>query len=78
MIVILRQNPNKEQLESLISWLEGKGIVIHRSIGEVTTILGLVGDTSKLDTDLIEALDIVESVNGSGNPIKTPTGNSIR
>ena len=70
MIVILRQNPNKEQLESLISWLEGKGIVIHRSIGEATTILGLVGDTSKLDTDLIEALYIVESVKRIQEPYK--------
>ena len=60
MIVILKHNPNKDQLESLISWLQEKGIIIHTSIGEAHTILGLVGDTSKLDIDLIKALDIVE------------------
>lgn len=29
MIVILKQNPNRGQLESLISWLQEKGIIIH-------------------------------------------------
>ena len=46
MIVILKQNPNQDQLESLISWLQEKGVTIHSSIGEAHTILGLVGDTS--------------------------------
>ena len=58
MIVILKHNPNREQLESLINWLKEKDIIIHTSIGEAHTILGLVGDTSKLDIDLIAALDL--------------------
>ena len=57
MIVILKQNPNRDQLESLISWLQEKGVTIHTSIGEAHTILGLVGDTSKLDMDLISAIE---------------------
>ena len=63
MIVVLKQNTNRDQLESLIAWLQDKGIIIHPSIGEAHTILGLVGDTSELDIDLIAALDIVEDVN---------------
>ena len=51
MIVVLKHNPNRDQLESLITWLQEKGIIIHTSIGEANTILGLVGDTSKLDID---------------------------
>ena len=70
MIVILKQNPNRGQLESLISWLQEKGIIIHTSIGEAHTILGLVGDTSKLDIDLIAALDIVEDVKRVQEPYK--------
>ncbi len=70
MIVILKQNPNREQLESLISWLQEKGVSIHTSIGEAHTILGLVGDTSKLDIDLIAALDIVEDVKRVQEPYK--------
>ena len=70
MIVILKQNPNRDQLESLISWLQEKGIIIHTSIGEAHTILGLVGDTSQLDIDLIAALDIVEDVKRVQEPYK--------
>jgi 3-deoxy-7-phosphoheptulonate synthase len=70
MIVILKHNPNRDQLDSLISWLQDKGIIIHTSIGESNTILGLVGDTSKLDIDLIAALDIVEDVKRVQEPYK--------
>lgn len=70
MIVILKRNPNRDQLESLISWLQDKGITIHTSIGESRTILGLVGDTSQLDIDLIAALDIVEDVKRVQEPYK--------
>ncbi len=70
MIVILKPNPNREQLESLIAWLEGKGIQIHTSLGTSRMILGLVGDTSTLDIDLIAALDIVEDVKRIQEPYK--------
>jgi len=70
MIVILKPNPDRDQLESLIAWLQEKGIVIHTSVGERSTILGLVGDTAHLDADLIAALDIVESVRRIQEPYK--------
>lgn len=70
MIVILKHDPNREQLESLINWLQEKGITIHTSIGEAHTILGLVGDTSQLDIDLIAALDIVQDVKRVQEPYK--------
>ena len=70
MIVVLKHNPNRDQLESLIAWLQDKGIIIHTSIGEAHTILGLVGDTSQLDIDLIAALDIVEDVKRVQEPYK--------
>lgn len=70
MIVVLKPNPNKEQLESLLNWLQDKGIQIHTSIGMSQTILGLVGETSSLDTDLIAALDIVEDVKRVQEPYK--------
>ena len=70
MIVILKHDHNPSQLENLITWLREKGITIHTSIGESNTILGLVGDTSKLDIDLIAALDIVEDVKRVQEPYK--------
>ena len=53
MIVVLKRDPNQAQLESLKTWLQEKNIAIHESIGHANTILGLVGDTSKLDIDQI-------------------------
>ena len=70
MIVVLKHDPNLAQLESLKAWLQEKNIVIHESIGHANTILGLVGDTSKLDIDLIAALDIVEDVKRVQEPYK--------
>ncbi len=70
MIVVLKQNPNMDQLESLIAWLKGKGLQIHTSVGMAHIILGLVGDTSVLDIDLISALDIVEDVKRIQEPYK--------
>ncbi|MBE6895525.1 MAG: 3-deoxy-7-phosphoheptulonate synthase [Ruminococcaceae bacterium] len=70
MIVLLKQNPDKAQLDSLISWLESKGVEIHPTVGATQTILGLVGDTSHLDIDLISALDIVEAVRRVQEPYK--------
>lgn len=45
-------------------------LTIHRSEGVQQTILGLVGDTSELDDDLIKALDIVETVKRVSEPYK--------
>lgn len=70
MIVILKSNPDQAQLEGLLAWLEDKGLQVHTSIGEAHTILGLVGDTAKLDIDLIAALDIVEDVKRVQEPYK--------
>ena len=43
---------------------------LHESVGEQHTIIGLVGDTSKLDIDLISSLDVVEAVRRIQEPYK--------
>ena len=62
MVVALKRNVSEEKRNQLIDWLKGMGIGVHISEGEYNTVLGLIGDTSKVDKDLIESLDIVESV----------------
>ena len=56
MVVILKENPDPKQLENLTRWLESQNLQIHTSSGVHQTILGLVGDTSCVDMDLIRAL----------------------
>lgn len=70
MIVILKKDPDKVQLDRLISWLEKSGIGVHTSVGHSETVLGLIGDTSKVDIDLITQLDIVDTVKRVQEPYK--------
>ncbi len=70
MVVILKEHPNEKQLENLKNWLTSLGLEIHMSTGTKHTILGLVGDTSLVDIDLIKALDIVEEVKRIQEPFK--------
>jgi len=70
MIVVLKDNPNQKQLENLIQWLRSLNLEINYSQGKNTTILGLIGDTSVVDIDLISALDIVETVKRISEPYK--------
>ena len=70
MIVILKENPDAGQLESLTSWLEQQQISLHRSEGCHQTILGLVGDTSRIDIDLLMQMEIVEDVKRVQEPFK--------
>lgn len=62
MIVVLKRDTAVEKREKLIEWLKETGLGVHVSEGEYQTVLGLIGDTSKVDTELIGSLDIVDSV----------------
>lgn len=70
MILVLKQNPEKEKVDSLIRMLGEKGLSTNVSEGASHTIIGLIGDTSHLPVDLISALDIVESVTRVSEPFK--------
>ncbi|MBR3036329.1 MAG: 3-deoxy-7-phosphoheptulonate synthase [Lachnospiraceae bacterium] len=62
MIVVLKPHVEQERESQLIDWLKSIGLGVHVSTGEYQTVLGLIGDTSRVDTSLIESLDIVENV----------------
>ena len=70
MVILLRENPDKQQLDNLIQWLKGNHLEIHMSSGAHQTIMGLVGDTTAVDIDLLKALDIVQDVKRIQEPYK--------
>ena len=70
MIVILKENYKEAQLESLKNWLHEMNIDVHTSKGQSQMVLGLVGDTSLLDEDLIRAMEIVDDVKRVQEPYK--------
>ena len=70
MIVVLKNGVEKEKHDQLMDWLKGQGLNIHVSHGVYQTVLGLVGDTSRIDMDLIGSLGIVDSVTRVTEPFK--------
>lgn len=62
MIVVLKPDVDESKQDKLIEWLKGMNLGVHVSKGEYQTVLGLIGDTAKVDMDLIGSLDIVDSV----------------
>ena len=71
MICVLRPGTAPAKQEQLITWLKSQNLDVHISHGEHRTVLGLVGDTSKIDGELLESLDIVEAVRRVSEPYKT-------
>ena len=70
MVVLLKKNADEKQLKNLVAWLASLGIDVHKSEGEYETVLGLIGDTSKVDIDFIQSLGIVENVTRISEPYK--------
>ncbi len=70
MIAILKHGTTPQQAEHLVRWLGNMGLEVHVSEGKEVTILGLIGDTSRVDTELLSSLDIVDSVKRVSDPFK--------
>ncbi|MBR3720081.1 MAG: 3-deoxy-7-phosphoheptulonate synthase [Firmicutes bacterium] len=70
MIVVLKHNVQEEKRDQLVEWLQEQGLTVHISQGDYQTVLGLVGDTTRVDMDLIESLGIVDSVKRITDPFK--------
>lgn len=70
MIVILKKNENAESLSALRTKIEGLGMTIHESRGENTLLWGLVGDTSKINIDQLQANEAVAEIRRIQEPYK--------
>ncbi len=70
MIAVLKPGASPERTQHLIHWLEEQNLGVHISHGAYQTVLGLIGNTSKVDMEMIQSLDIVESVTRVSDPFK--------
>lgn len=70
MIAVLKPGASPERTQHLIHWLEEQNLGVHVSKGEYQTVLGLIGNTAKVDMEMIQSLDIVESVTRVSDPFK--------
>ena len=70
MIAVLKHGTTDQQTEHLVAWLRNMGLDVHLSKGQDITILGLIGDTSRVDMDLLGSLEIVDTVKRVSEPFK--------
>ena len=71
MIIVLKPTTTSEQLLSFSEKLKNDyDVKINRWDGVHSTVLGLIGDTTQVDIEYIEAQDIVESVKRVQEPYK--------
>ncbi|MBQ6649981.1 MAG: 3-deoxy-7-phosphoheptulonate synthase [Atopobiaceae bacterium] len=70
MIAVIKDSATTEQLDHFIAWVEAKGLRVNVSKGDAETIIGIIGDTSRIDPFLLESMDIVERVQRVSEPFK--------
>ena len=69
-MIIVCKNSNETDIKNLTDKFEDLGFRTHLSTGTETTIIGLIGDTSKIDIEDVAALNIVEKVQRVSEPYK--------
>lgn len=70
MIIVVKKDCDKKQFDNLVKWVTRQGVGTDISVGSNSTVLGLIGDTAKIDIDLVRSLDIVEDVKRIQEPYK--------
>ena len=70
MIAVIKNTATRQQIDNLIGWFSRQGLRVNESKGEYCTILGLIGDTTRIDVDLLYGLDIIETVTRISDPFK--------
>ncbi|MBR7110419.1 MAG: 3-deoxy-7-phosphoheptulonate synthase [Clostridia bacterium] len=71
MIIVIKKSYEETQLDNLVKWVKSQGLEVDLSRGDHSTVMGLIGDTSKIDIDLVRSMDIVENVRRIQEPFKS-------
>ena len=70
MIAVVKETATTDQLDHLVSWIEDRGFRTNVSQGDNETIIGIIGDTTRIDPFILESMDIVERVQRVSEPYK--------
>lgn len=70
MIAVVRDSATTEQLDHFVRWIEDRGFRTNVSQGDNETLVGIIGDTTRIDPFLLESMDIVERVQRVSEPFK--------
>ncbi len=70
MIVVMKPNTKEEHINNIIERIENAGLRIDKSVGVDYTVIGVVGDTGKIDRELISSLPGVSKILKVQEPFK--------
>ena len=70
MLAVVRDSATTEQLDHFVRWSEDRGFRTNVSQGDNETLVGIIGDTTRIDPFLLESMDIVERVQRVSEPFK--------
>ncbi len=70
MMIIMKSGYTQAELDHVIDHIREAGLSSHLSVGVDRTVIGAVGDTHDIPTDIFEVLDGVESVVRITQPYK--------
>ena len=70
MIIVLKPDTNEKDVKELVNKVESFGLVAHVSKGEETTVIGMVGDVTKVDPKQLEVSPVVDHVMRVSEPYK--------
>ena len=70
MIIVLKPDTNEKDVKELVNKVESFGLVAHVSKGEETTVIGMVGDVTKIDPKQLEVSPVVDHVMRVSEPYK--------
>ena len=70
MIAKLKPDVTEAQVASLVHWLEALGLQVHTYPGKNGAVLGMIGDVSRVDMNLLQSMQIVDSVRRVGHAFK--------
>ena len=70
MLAVLKHGTTPEQVQHLVAWLKHLNVDVHISEGQEVTVLGLIGDTTRVDMELLASLEMVSKVKRVSEPFK--------
>ncbi len=70
MMIIMKANATPQEVEAVIAKIKSAGLNVHLSQGVEATIIGAIGETHNIPTDLFEGMDGVETVQRITQPYK--------
>lgn len=70
MVVILKKNADAGKIQALLRQIDTLGVKTNYSEGTEATVIGLIGDTSRVDMDTLLANEAVEDVKRITEPYK--------